>query len=608
MLAIVIFVFMIFQADAQTPADSLRAEAEKASGTRQIDLLNELAMTFFTAKNDAGLRIAKDALDLSTAASYRQGMAGARSVIGSYQSLAGDQEKALETYFQALRDVENNESLKITGELYAQIGDAYAMSDMKDEAYLYLKKSLPILFAHKDTFSVAFNSNYLGWLYWQESALDSAFIYYQNALMLRESIGDKSGIATTSNNIGFAYYQRGNYEQALTYFLKAQRLLEALGDTVKTTIQINNIGVTYRDWGKTDEALAYFNRALMIGRETGNLLGIGYSLSNIGSVHESKGDYPAALDYYHQSLEQYQLKKDKRGIMIGMNNLGKLFTLTGHFDSTMTYASGALLIARELKEIEQQSIALASIGVALMHLNDYHGARENFDESLRLSRTIGTRNQIKNTYLHLSELSERMGNFKDALAYYRQFTALKDSLFNEETSRNIETLKIEYETDKINRDIESLRIKTSHQATVIRRNRTIFLLFGLLFAIIALSTAIFIRLYNDKKKAFAILEETNAELSRERNRIEEQKCELEKAFSKIKTLSGLLPICASCKKIRDDKGYWTEVEGYIINHSDASFTHGICPDCTLKLYPEYAERMRNNQSTSDEDGARTTSE
>ncbi len=58
------------------------------------------------------------------------------------------------------------------------------------------------------------------------------------------------------------------------------------------------------------------------------------------------------------------------------------------------------------------------------------------------------------------------------------------------------------------------------------------------------------------------------------------------ALSRIKTLSGLLPICSSCKKIRDDKGYWKQIESYISEHSDALFTHGICPDCAKQFYPD----------------------
>lgn len=64
------------------------------------------------------------------------------------------------------------------------------------------------------------------------------------------------------------------------------------------------------------------------------------------------------------------------------------------------------------------------------------------------------------------------------------------------------------------------------------------------------------------------------------------------ALNKVKILSGLLPICASCKKIRDDAGYWVSIEKYITEHSEADFTHGICPECRNRLYPEVAKKLK----------------
>ncbi len=66
--------------------------------------------------------------------------------------------------------------------------------------------------------------------------------------------------------------------------------------------------------------------------------------------------------------------------------------------------------------------------------------------------------------------------------------------------------------------------------------------------------------------------------------------ELQQALAEIKTLTGLLPICSSCKKIRDDKGYWNQIESYLAEHSMAEFTHGICPECAEKLYPNFINR------------------
>lgn len=62
--------------------------------------------------------------------------------------------------------------------------------------------------------------------------------------------------------------------------------------------------------------------------------------------------------------------------------------------------------------------------------------------------------------------------------------------------------------------------------------------------------------------------------------------ELQDALSKIKTLSGLIPICASCKKVRDDKGYWNQIEAYFRNHSEIEFSHGLCPECAKTYYDD----------------------
>lgn len=81
-----------------------------------------------------------------------------------------------------------------------------------------------------------------------------------------------------------------------------------------------------------------------------------------------------------------------------------------------------------------------------------------------------------------------------------------------------------------------------------------------------------------------------------RKQVEREKEELirklQQAFSEVKTLRGFLPICASCKKIRDDEGYWQQIEKYIQEHSEATFTHGICPDCADRLYPEVRRKSR----------------
>ncbi len=88
--------------------------------------------------------------------------------------------------------------------------------------------------------------------------------------------------------------------------------------------------------------------------------------------------------------------------------------------------------------------------------------------------------------------------------------------------------------------------------------------------------------------ALNLKREMDARKSRERELAEKNR-ELEQTLQEVKVLRGFIPICASCKKIRDDKGYWQQIETYIQERSEALFSHGICKDCMKKLYPDYIE-------------------
>ncbi|MFC1876846.1 PAS domain S-box protein [Thermodesulfobacteriota bacterium] len=89
---------------------------------------------------------------------------------------------------------------------------------------------------------------------------------------------------------------------------------------------------------------------------------------------------------------------------------------------------------------------------------------------------------------------------------------------------------------------------------------------------------------SDKALLCSVIHDISERKSAEKER-ERLINELQNALSEVKKLRGFLPICAACKKIRDDKGYWNQIESYIRDHSEAEFTHSICPECAKKLYP-----------------------
>ena len=95
---------------------------------------------------------------------------------------------------------------------------------------------------------------------------------------------------------------------------------------------------------------------------------------------------------------------------------------------------------------------------------------------------------------------------------------------------------------------------------------------------------------------------SHVELKKSKEKLQALNEELQEKLDKIQKLKGLVPICANCKKIRDDSGYWQEVEGYISDHSETEFSHGLCPDCMQELYPYRYERIREKKKNQkDED-------
>jgi len=115
----------------------------------------------------------------------------------------------------------------------------------------------------------------------------------------------------------------------------------------------------------------------------------------------------------------------------------------------------------------------------------------------------------------------------------------------------------------------------------IRESHIITILFSTMLAVIAA----FYILQKQMKLTDALIAK-NIESERLRNELEKKVEQLEESILEIRTLSGLLPICSSCKKIRDNVGYWNQIEDYIQKHSNAKFSHGVCSDCSKKLYPE----------------------
>ena len=110
--------------------------------------------------------------------------------------------------------------------------------------------------------------------------------------------------------------------------------------------------------------------------------------------------------------------------------------------------------------------------------------------------------------------------------------------------------------------------------------------------ILKAKVAVFVSLYMKTNELKLIADQLKVDIAQRKQAekaLEEERRRLQQALDEVRTLRGIVPICANCKNIRDDKGFWNQVEKYVSERSEAEFSHGICPDCTKILYPD----MRN---------------
>lgn len=125
------------------------------------------------------------------------------------------------------------------------------------------------------------------------------------------------------------------------------------------------------------------------------------------------------------------------------------------------------------------------------------------------------------------------------------------------------------------------------------------------FAIVAFILSRVLFLYN-RQDFFnrRLIDRQSEEIKHQNEKKEELIAELRHALEEVKTLSGFIPICAVCKKIRDDSGYWNQIEEYISTHSDARFSHGICPECMQNMYPEQYASIQSKTSDPETDAVK----
>ncbi len=300
-----------------------------------------------------------------------------------------------------------------------------------------------------------------------------AIDYCLKALKIFESHNNLHAAGTVKNQLGVVYYYLANYPQAMKYYKEALPL--TANDKKEQARSLNNIGLVYEKMQKYDSALACHQEALKIRQELKDSAGIAKSLNNIGNFYAVKEEHKKAIDFYMQSVRIKESLGDKMGMSNALQNIGREYDFMKEYNNALQYC--------------------------------YKG--------LDAAKAIGNKHLMKEAYIKLSDVYQDLNDWQKAFEYQQQYMFIKDTILNEESSKQIAEMQTKYETEK-----KDLQI-TAQDAELNRKQITIYASAGGIFLLILLSFFIF-RSYRQKQKANVMLAEKNILIEEQKKIVEEK--------------------------------------------------------------------------------------
>jgi len=444
----------------------------------------------------------------------------------------------------------------------------------------------------------------LGYLYYRWVEIDSARKYLEEITTHRKQIDSSSLLGRTMNLLGNTCWLTDDQVQAKSYFEKALAIHTELKDHKEIGKSHNNLANFYSRLGDYDRAIDHFLKVRQSYHQADYLEGEAWLDYSMTLLYKRLEDYDKAREAILSSLQKYERlaaeRQDSTGVMLCYTQLGDVHRLLGDYKQGLQYNRDALRLRKKTGAGAAVADGMTGVGQCYYQLGQYAQARQYMQQALEFRKQSGIRAGSETNYKYLGYIHYEEGNVEQALADLEQglriarernqqisqseilwkmseihaaegnyaqawelrdeYIAIKDSLWDIKTSKRIAAIQLQYKIDQQARENEKLaQINRINELKLERASawRNFLILLIVFFICVIVMT---IYLYRKKLQ--------------------------------IKTLKGLLPICAHCKKIRNDKGYYEHVENFISEHSEAIFSHGLCPDCMAELYPEYVERKQ----------------
>ncbi len=397
-----------------------------------------------------------------------------------------------------------------------------------DSARVYLSQ-LYVLSHNKDNaFRMGQTFMLEGSLHHRQNRYDSAEIFYNKALEQFKNAHYFKGISSILNNLGILNEERGDFKTAGEYLFRHLRLADSIGDKQEQSTAYVNIGLLFQRQEQYDEALKYYSKGLELKKAIYDKRGQALLYNNMGIVYYYLEDYDNVLENFKRSLAIFRELNDLRGQALPYFNIGEIyFEAKEDFEKALYYYKKSLDIEQELGDISGQATSLSKIGACYMVMNKFDLAVSMQQEALLRLRKTNAPVQVSTVLMDLSNTYEKSGDFKNALKFYKEYQAIRDSLLSERSTKQIAKIKESYESDKKDQEIARLnnektiqKLELENHLKEIHNQNRLLLVATFFLLVIAVAGFILYRLYNKGRRLNELLsfknlviEKKNEELS-----------------------------------------------------------------------------------------------
>jgi len=526
--------------------------------------------------------------------------------------ISSSMDSVVRIYHRAIDLAEQSKNPKLLGDVYHEYGYLFYRKVYLDSSLIYLQKALSYRKAQNDSIEIGIVLNRLGNVYWFLDQQITAKEHYEKALEIQIRFKNDTEIGRCYNNLGSMYRRWGEYQKALNYFLEALDYYQKSNYTEGLAWLNFSVALVYKNINDYPNALKSMKSALDIYSQmplvNEDSTGIMISYGQLGDIYRLMGDYKEGLYYNLEALRLRKKSGIKTAIADGLIGVGQIYYEIGKYQESIDYLNQSKKLREESKTQSGIDINLKYLGFNYYKLGHVNKALSYLKKGLTVASELNKLDSQKQILEKISQIYEESKNYSLALKYFHQYDAIKDSLSKSEFNKQLTVFKLQTEIKDRKRENEKLALDNKINSLELDKSKAYrnFLYLTIVFFIFVIFVIIY--LYKKKIKDHEILKIKNEEINEahhllgkeidERKEIEKQRekliKELQESLKNVKTLRGLIPICSHCKKIRNDQGYYERLEKYFETHTEAQFSHGLCTECSDKLYGNEDWYKKNN--------------